>query len=305
MKIYKAPKKKDDVEIIKNMRYDYDGVFDDFYQAFKDKEHINFDFFFNRLNKLKIKAVNSDRDFVNKHAFAEYGIINNVMKVKPGMFKSSIMHEIFHLASSCLVNNIAYTGFQQYNLKTDEVIGMGLNEAYTNLLDRRYFGDYTETKREDLRYTYMVTTSLISILENFVGEEEMESWYFKADLKSLIDYLENYMSKDECLAFVMAMDNLFLLVDNGAIKHPKMAADSYKYIINFLGRCYMNLYIEEYYKGAYDKEELKERLKMVYELMRKRLTFSYFRIPFTKKISKDNFRAYMYYEKNKVLKKCA
>lgn len=305
MKIYKAPRKKGGIEINKNMRYDYDGVFNDFYQVFKDKDHINLDFFFNRLYKLNIKAVNRESDFVNKHAFAEYDIINNKMKVNPKLFKSSIMHEIFHLASSCLVNNIAYTGFQQYNLKTDEVVGMGINEAYTNLLDRRYFGDYTETKKNDLRYTYMVTTSLISILENFVGEEAMEAWYFKGELKSLISYLENYMSREECLAFVMAMDNLFLLVDNGAIKHPKMAADSYKYIVNFLGRCYMNLYIEEYYNKAYDKEELKERLKMVNELMRKRLTFSCFRIPFTKKISKKEFRAYMYYEKNKVLKKCA
>lgn len=305
MKIHNSLKKKRDVNIPYKMRYDYDGVFNDFYEVFKDKRHINLDFFFYRLNGLKIIPISEDSDFINKGTYAEYKIHDNKIKINMKMFKSSIMHEILHLSSSVKGKNCVYSGFLQYDKKTKVLIGMGLNEAYTNYLDKKYFGNYGEDKQEDLRYTYPITTSIISILEDFVGQEKMEEWYFKADLKSLIDYLCQYRDLDECEAFVMALDNLFYLVDNGVIKHPKLASDSYKYIVNFLGRCYMDLYIEEYYKGNYDRNELMDRLRMTYGLMRKHLTFSKLKIPFSKKISKESFQAYVLYEKNKVLKKCA
>ena len=67
----------------------------------------------------------------------------------------------------------------------------------------------------------------------------------------------------------------------------------------------MNFYIGEYYQGLYGKQELKERLEAVRELMEQRLEFTKLRVPLTKKISRDDFHAYVLYEKNKVLKKCA
>ena len=303
--IYAKVKKKDDKKIAYEISQDYEGVFNDFYNKLKDNENINWDFFFYRLNKLKIMPTNNPKDFFNQGALAEYGIRFNQMRIMIKQFKSAIMHEVFHLASSVITKNCVYSGFQQVNRKSGEMIGIGLNEGYTNLLDKRYFGDYVEEKRKDLEYTYRVSTSIASLLENFVGQENMEQWYFSADLKSLVNYLSNYVSRDECITFLMAMDNVFGLVDRGKIKSPLRAAKNYQYIINFLGRCYMNLYIGEYYQGLYGKQELKERLEAVRELMEQRLEFTKLRVPLTKKISRDDFYAYVLYEKNKVLKKCA
>lgn len=305
MNIYQRARKKLNKEIPYEIHQDYEGVFQDFYNTLKFKGHINWDFFFYRLKDLEIISASSNAQFYNRGALAEYNLLYNKMRLKIGEFKSAIMHEIFHLASSVITKNCIYSGFQQIDRKSRKIIGIGLNEGYTNLLDRRYFANYDEQKKENLRYTYMVTTSVASLLENFVGTENMEEWYFNADLSSLIDYLSEYVSRDECLCFLQAIDNLFYLVDNGAILHPIKAAQNYRYVINFLGKCYLNLYIGEYYQGFYGKEELKKRLALVYELMEKRLKFSKLKVPFTKKISKADFHAYVQCEKNKVLKKCA
>lgn len=305
MIVYFRTKKKEGKEIKYEIRRDYDGVFSGFYNTLNLQKHINWDFFFYHLKNLEIIPMNSDDNFNNRGALAEYYLLHNKLRMKMKDFKSVIMHEILHLASSVVTKKCIYSGFQQVDRKSGSIIGIGLNEGYTNLLDKRYFGDYEEKKKDDLRYTYTVTTSIASLIENFVGKENMEQWYFSADLRSLVDYLSEYISRDECITFLVAIDNVYDLVDKGAIKHPVKAAQNYQYIVNFLGRCYMNLYIREYYSGVYGKEELKERLKLVYELMEKRLKFSIMKIPFTKKISRGDFHAYVKYEKNRVLKKCA
>lgn len=305
MKIYKRInkkyKKEDEAKIIN----DYQGVFNDFYLVFKDKENIDLKLFFKRLKSLRIRVIKDNQNFFNKDALAEYNIFSNVMRVKKEEFKDAIMHEILHMSSSLITSKCAYMGFQQIDLKAGTTIGIGFNEAYTNILDMRYFGNYTEEKKNTLKNTYKITSLVVGILENFVGQELMEKWYFSADLNSFIEYMSNYMSRKEILLFLMALDNLFLSVDKGTVLHPRISAKNYEYVINFLGKCYMNLYIKEYYMGAYDKEELKERLKIIYEMMGKRLTFSKWHIPITKKISKKDFRAYVLYEKYKVLKRCA
>ena len=305
IEIYPRVKKKETAIIAYEINQDYDGVFNDFYNKLRNKEHINWDFFFYRLNKLKIIPTDNQEDFLNKGALAEYGLRFNQMRIMTKQFKSAVMHEIFHLASSVVSKNCIYSGFQQWNRKSGIIIGIGLNEGYTNLLDKRYFGDYVPEKSKDLEYTYMISTSIAALLENFVGQENMERWYFTADLDSLVDYLSKYISRDECVTFLLAMDNVFKLVDKGKVQSPWKAAKNYQYIINFLGRCYMNLYLDEYYQGAYGKKELKERLEVVRELMERRLEFTKLRFPLTKKISKEDFRAYVIYEKNKVLQKCA
>lgn len=303
--IYSRAKKKKGKEIPYEIKLDYEGIFTDFHNTLKNNENINWDFFFYRLNKLRIIPTNKNEEFIIRGALAEYSICDNVIRFKKENFKSAIMHEIFHMASSVVTKKCFYSGFLQVDRLLNMAIGQGLNEGYTMLLDSRYFGNYGPEKKEDLRYAYLATKSIATLLENFVGQGNMEKWYFQADLKSLVSYLSEYMPYDECITFLLAIDNVFYLVDNGMIKHPIMAARNYQYVINFLGRCYMNLYIGEYYQGIYGKDELKQRLVAVYELMERRLVFSKFKIPFTKKISKEDFRAYVKYEKNKVLKKCA
>ncbi|MDE6141615.1 MAG: hypothetical protein K2G03_03335 [Bacilli bacterium] len=305
IKIYPSVKKKEGKEILYEIRRDYGGVFRDFYDTLKAYEHINWDFFFYKLNDIDIVLVDEGKKFSNKGALAKYALLSNKMYIKAKSFKSAIMHEVLHLSSCVVTKKCLYLGFLQVDRESGSIIGIGLNEGYTNLLDKRYFPDYDEDKGKDLRYTYMVTTSIANLLEHFVGKESMEKWYFSADLNSLINYLSDYVPREECICFLLAIDNVFNFLDNGCVKHPLRAAWSYRYIINFMGRCYMNLYIEEYYNKFYGKEELKERLLAVYELMENRLKFTKLKIPLTKKISKEDFHAYVKYEKNNVLKKCS
>lgn len=303
--IHARVKKKKGEEIPYTIKQDYEGVFTDFYNTLKNNENINWDFFFYRLNRIRIIPTNSDKDFILHGALAEYGLCDNLIRFKKENFKSAIMHEIFHMSSSVITKKCLYSGFCQSDRETNISIGQGLNEGYTMLLDKRYFLDYASDKEENLKYAYLMSYSIAALLESFVGQDNMEKWYFAADLKSLINYLSEYMPYDDCIAFILAIDNVFSLVDRGVVMHPIKAAISYQYIVDFLGRCYMNLYLREYYQGIYGKVDLKERLILVHRLMNRRLAFSKLKIPVTKKISDEEFHAYLKYEKNKVLQKCA
>ena len=83
-------------------------------------------------------------------------------------------------------------------------IGTGLNEGYTQVLNERYFyskGTYIGC--------YSLFVRFASYLEVLVGQEKMESLYFKADLEGLIQELEKYASRDEVLRLIKDIDYIF------------------------------------------------------------------------------------------------
>lgn len=128
------------------------GVLSDFENVLKDK--ISLELFYRNSHTLKFDG-NCDELNAEYH-MAEYDIVQNIIFYNPKLFKDAIMHELFHLASSIVIDNRVFTGISQIDLETGEVFGVGANEALTCLLDDKYFKDYTDTKRDSLKYSYHI-----------------------------------------------------------------------------------------------------------------------------------------------------
>ena len=97
--------------------------------------HENVKNFCSNYKWLKIIVVNSFKDY---DCCGIYNYNRNILLVKNENIDDSMLHELFHLASSNLSLKYKRIGFL-LNYK-DGSIGYGLNEGYTELLSRRYSG---------------------------------------------------------------------------------------------------------------------------------------------------------------------
>ena len=113
-------------------------------------------------------------------------IINNILS-----------HEIFHVATSLVNNNIQFCGFYQSYKLYD--IGNGINEGYTELLARRYFD-----KEKGYYDDEVLITSLV---EEIIGSDLMLDAYFKMDLNKLINLLKEYSNIHMAKRFIINLDN--------------------------------------------------------------------------------------------------
>ena len=115
--------------------------------------------------------------------------------------KPPLYHELLHLASFHREQNILHVGISQYT--RGEFIGEGLNEGYTELLKKRYFGMFDKSCNI---YEYAVKVD--SILESVIGREIMEECYFKSDLNTLCLKLSDYIDQDEIYQLIQDTDYL-------------------------------------------------------------------------------------------------
>lgn len=110
-----------------------------------------------------------------------------------------IYHELFHLASTRIVDNITYSGISISSL--DYKHNIGLNEGYTQLLTDRYFPSEVSYT---LSYPYEVV--MAHQIETIIGEEEMLSLYLTADFKSFVLRLEKYLNLGEIKKLINNID---------------------------------------------------------------------------------------------------
>ncbi len=126
---------------------------------------------------------------------------NSIQYKKGSNSKKALFHELFHLSSSFPVvqNETQYVGFGQ--IKNGIKIGESLNEGFTELLNMTYFfGPY----KQALSYKY--STQIADGIRFIVGKENMEHYYFNANLKGLVDHLKEYSSEEEVNAFITKTD---------------------------------------------------------------------------------------------------
>ena len=95
------------------------------------------------------------------------------------------------MASTIFQDGIIYSGLSEQN------IGIGLNEGYTELLAKRYFDKSNNNG-------YIFETQIAKLLELIIGQEKMESYYFNANLYGLIEELRKYNN-------FYSIDNLLLI----------------------------------------------------------------------------------------------
>lgn len=198
----------------------------------------------NNMNTLKIlfKDFTLSKIFLNDKTNGQYDIEKNTIEISKRNYKLTIIHELFHMASSMFdkENNTIFCGF--FQLTPNIKIGEGLNEGYTQYLTEKYFSD-----KHSLLDAYSYEKTIAGILELIVGKNNMENFYFHANLKGLIDFLSQYIDKNEINNFFIYLDYINLIKDKNKLSYEEYYNLSYtfKKCNKFLAKLFINKFIRE------------------------------------------------------------
>ena len=164
--------------------------------------------FYHNLGNLKVdyKNFKISNFILNEHTVGVYKAQKNKIFITEDTFKLAIFHELFHMASTRTEKSDIYSGFSISTYNT--ILGNGLNEGYTELLNQRYFNADS--------YAYFYLTVIASNLEVIIGEQRMRYLYMTANLQGLIKDLQAYFFEEEIIKFITNIDILkpYLNEDN-------------------------------------------------------------------------------------------
>lgn len=153
----------------------------------------NYSFFYHNVRTLKIDRHESLSKY--KVFIANYDPIKNVINITD---EKSFPHELNHMSSS-------YYDGDDYSGLSQNSFGTGLNEGYTELLAERYFKSGE---------SYPAEFKIASNLEQIVGREKMEQYYYTANLFELIEELKQYDTHENIMKFIGYVDIVTSLIDN-------------------------------------------------------------------------------------------
>ena len=111
--------------------------------------------------------------------------------------RETIFHELTHLSSSNMLDNIRRVGFRYKDDKNNIDIGLGINEGYTSYLTTKLFGVIGK---------YLFEMIVAKTVEEIVGANKMQELYFNANLKGLIQELQKYVDEEEITNFLYNLD---------------------------------------------------------------------------------------------------
>lgn len=156
-------------------------------------KYFNYSFFYHNVRTLKIDRHESLSKY--KVFIANYNPIKNVINITD---EKSFPHELNHMSSS-YYDGDDYSGLSQNGL------GIGINEGYTELLTERYYfhGD-----------SYPVERKIANNLEKITEKDKMEECYYTANLYDFVEELKQYDSEENVLNFLNCVDIISDLVDN-------------------------------------------------------------------------------------------
>ncbi len=158
---------------------------------------------YNNLKSLQIQDKHDKKIIFKPNITGTYNVKKNIITIKSLTFFNTIYHELWHLSSSVMQNNIKFSGFSQ------NAFGRAINEGYTTLLTERYFPD---PNREDS--SYPIQRRVMQIIEMIVGQDKMEQLYLRANLKGLIENMTEYASEKEIMSFISDMDFVLDYLEN-------------------------------------------------------------------------------------------
>ena len=167
---------------------------------------INLAIFLNNLNTLgtSIKSFGVSNRIFNRSTAGQYDPKKNAIELSKDTYNLTINHELFHASTTIIDKStrMIYCGFQQISNKNTQ-IGEGLNEGYTQYLAEKYFGN-----NNSLITAYVYEKRIAETLEIIVGKEQMQLFYFNANLSGLVEYLKKYAPEDEIYKFINTLDFL-------------------------------------------------------------------------------------------------
>ncbi len=213
---------------------------------------------FSSIQFLKLTASQIYRGFVERRAAVggQYDPKTNRISFKETILSSAIgalTHELLHAASSYYdkKRKIVYCGLSQIYIneedsKKSETYGLALNEGYTQYLNNKYFVDqnsvtlnimgksYTAQAKNDFaeKVAYKEEQIIAKALNAIVGEDKMQKFYFRGNLKGLVEELEQYQPKEAIYRFINYTDTLCYYsarknVDNETIDEVKRFVNSF------------------------------------------------------------------------------
>ena len=182
----------------------YNKYIESFIETFKNNfSEEQFDNMMYLLRNLKIKEqdvlINNQLIISLGHydSYTNEIILNNYKDAKEKInIKEVIYHELLHMASTRTISNGALTGFA-----IPDVLGSNLNEGYTEYLTRKYYTrgyKYVDSNENDV--------IIAKGIENIIGQEKMQKYYFNADLASIINELSEYSPRKEVIKLLFLID---------------------------------------------------------------------------------------------------
>lgn len=243
------------------IKYDVSEKFDEILKLFMDTinlklPHVNKSILIQNLNSAVVKErsqlifkLTSTRGSLGKYNFFD----NEIIVIANNYFET-IFHELLHLSSTMIDKNMVYTGFAQINKGKGRMVGRGLMEGYTSLLDERYFTDHRQIP------SYIIEKAICKILEKIIGQTDMEKMYFESNLYELVDNLKKYDSEQNIFNFILNLDFINENTNYRNKSFHENRTKRIKEIITFLLRCYYNKLNKEVADGMISRNVMNHNL---------------------------------------------
>ncbi len=178
--------------------------------------------------------------------------ISNYIEGKK-LFQKIISHELIHAASSFKDGRKITTGFCQYYIKPFmSVVGIGLNEGYTEVLSNRYVVDKKLiVNGKDTGYKYQ--RAVAELVELIVGRDKMINMYFHGDLEGLIKGLSRYQDEMKVKEFILDLDTIT------KTRRDKTIIEKANMINNLYNK--VNIFLYDAFSKRMNNSDTKEYLK--------------------------------------------
>lgn len=245
------------------------SVFKDFVDVMEDK--VNLDIFYYK--HVDIRFIN---EINHRHlgvCLAEYVPLKRTILYSEDNFKETIMHELFHVASTLVGKDTIYLGLCQIDRKTKVSYGIGLTEGVTCLLDDKYFGNYTKSKKDVVGNSYFLLKRVCSYIEMIYGSDFIEECYFNADLQTFINVLANDIGLEDVHILMCALDNMHaahlgcLKGFFNSIKATKVLFDNFNVVLRVIEKMYYKNIYENLLNGNISKSEFDNAIGYLRELV--------------------------------------
>ena len=262
--IFKTPSLENeecDVTIYLKFKKCYNDIIEEFSSIMDEKYPDLKDNFNKNIKSLEIKEeyysfVEQTLKEHHKHITeATYDASNNLITLETNYshinektLKSALMHELLHMASR---KSPLFSGFRQEVMNKQgkhHYIGVMIDEGYTEMLNEKQFS------KTDGETSYDTIFPLVEGIQRIVEKENMDKFYFEADLFSLIHYI-NFYEKD-----LDSVINLITTIDKAYEQHD----DRKKYAMidearKKIADIYFNKIELQYKLGQITKDEFNKK----------------------------------------------
>ena len=249
-------RKIEDIDETKILQHNFSPLVNEFVEIIKENiPSSDLTLFFYNFNDLKITKADFKLSnlIFNESVGGMYVPKYNTIKLDND-FEQTIDHELFHASTTFFDsdNNTVFSGFQQIK-DWKYQIGEGLNEGYTQYLTEKYFGN-----KHSIFNAYPYEKRIAEMVEIIVGKEKMQSLYFNANLRGLVECLKQYNSEENIYDFITTLDFLNKHLEDKYLtpSSNEIRINSLKRINAFLVQTHIRQIILEYPNEKWDKEKM-------------------------------------------------